>query len=51
MGRMTQLLHCETICFEPLCHGFTDLGSIPGQYKIMNVHEGIMVLYPTFSNA
>ena len=34
---MTTLLRHETTCFKPRRSGFTDLGSMPGQYIIMNV--------------
>ena len=37
MGRIAQLLRCGTSCFVPLLSGFTDLSSIPGLGKIMNV--------------
>ena len=48
LRQMVQLLHCETSCYKSPCDGFTDLGSIPGHDKIMNVlvfhQEGNMVL-------
>ena len=39
MGWMAQLLRCETSSLESLRSGFRDLGSIPGQDKIMNVYR------------
>ena len=46
---MVQLLCRETSYFEPADSGLTDLGSIPGQDKIMNVpvfyYEINMVLW------
>ena len=54
MVRMAQLLLRKTSCFEPPRSGFTDLGSIPGQGKIMNVsvlyHEVNMVLWTLYTN-
>ena len=34
---MAHLLRSENSCFEPPRSSFTDMGSIPGQGKIMNV--------------
>ena len=36
IGRMAQLFRRETNCFEPPRIVFIDVGSIPGQGKIMN---------------
>ena len=50
---MAQLLRRDTSCFEPPHCGFTDMGSIPGQGKIMNVpiyHEINMVLWALIIN-
>ena len=35
---MAQLFRRETSCFDPLRRGFTNLGSISGQSKIINFH-------------
>ena len=51
--RMAQLLRRETSCFDLPLSGFTDLESIPGQGKTMNVpvfcHKVNMVLWTLFS--
>ena len=50
---MAQLLRRETCCSKRPRSGSTDLGSIPGQSKIMNVpiyHEVNMTLKALFSN-
>ena len=51
---MAQLLRGETNCFEPPHSCFIDMGSIPGQGKIMNVpvfyREINMVIWELFRN-